>query len=578
MAGRPRGLIGAQPENLRGAQVPPRSNCLVTTKPDHPLLINRTTSFTKPQKLCVAYVLLHTLTHFSARWFEVQPGISTSIWYPPCGLALALLVLLGPRYVPVVFLANFATAWLGTAARELWSVIFFPTFLTANYAAAAWLVRRWLGPRLLPGGPRATAIFCATVVVPPLVATLVGTAVATVMSPHPDPFSLPRFLRSVVDWWIGDATGLLTVVPAAMVFVGPWLDGRAVASGPRVPRAHALGLAAVRGAALVGTLVLVLLVPALREHRAFYLCFLPLVWICVHHGLPGAALATLSVMIVGGIGLRLAGTTVAYSYVFLLFEVAVAGVGLGLGTVVTRRDEAEARLAASNAELTRVRQLEVDEKIAARLAEEKARLEVLRYQLNPHFLYNSLNSIYGLLFENARDAGEMVLRLSEFCRATLTGPKDELPTLGAEVEMLRAYLDVEKVRWGEKLQVEFAVAPEAAAVLLPPFLLLPLVENAIKHGGRTSSDVLRLSLRARRTGRALRIEIANTGEWLPPEAGRPDSTGIGLENLRQRLRRYYPDAHTFTTEAKDGWVTAQLIIADTVRAVPGAPAADGISA
>lgn len=526
------------------------------------------THLTKTHLLCAAYVLVHWLLHLSAGWFEVQPGISTSIWYPPSGLALALLVLLGPRYAPVVFLANFSAAWASASAGALWSVIFFPSLLTLNYTAAAWLVRRWLGPRLLPGGPRATAIFSATVVVPPLVATLIGTAVAMAMSPHLDSFSLSRYLRSVFAWWIGDATGLLTVVPVAMVFVGPWLDGRPPISGLGAPRARALGLAAVRGAALIGTLVLVLLVPALREERAFYLCFLPLVWICMRHGLPGATLATLTVMVVGGIGLRFAGTTVEYSYVFLLFEVAVAGVGLGLGTVVTRRDEAEARLAASNAELTRLRQHEFDEKVAARLSEEKARLEVLRYQLNPHFLYNSLNSIYGLLFENARDAGEMVLRLSEFCRATLTGSKDELPTLGAEVEMLRAYLDVEKVRWGEKLQIEFAVAPEASPVRLPPFLLLPLVENAIKHGGRTSSDVLRLSLRAQRTGRALRIEVANTGEWVPPEAARPDSTGIGLENLRQRLQRYYPDAHGFTTEAKDGWVIARLLITGTVRTAP----------
>lgn len=536
------------------------------------------THLTKPHLLCAAYVLLHTLAHFSARWFEVQPGISTSIWYPPSGLALALLVLLGPRYVPVVFLANFATAWLGTSSRELWSVLFFPSLLTLNYAAAAWLVRRWLGPRLLPGGPRATAIFSATIVVPPLVATLIGTAVATVMSPHPDPFSLPRFLRSVLDWWIGDATGLLTVVPVAMVFVGPWLEGRPTIPGLQASRAPALGLAVLRGVALVGTLMLVLLVPALREQRAFYLCFLPLVWICMRHGLPGATLATLAVMVIGVIGMRLAGTTVEYSYVFLLFEVAVAGVGLGLGTVVTRRDEAEARLAASNVELARLRQLEIDEKIAARLAEEMARLEVLRYQLNPHFLYNSLNSIYGLLFENASDAGEMVLRLSEFCRATLTGPKEGLPTLGGEIEVLRSYLDVEKVRWGEKLQVEFAVAPEAEPVQLPPFLLLPLVENAVKHGGRTSSGVLQLSIRAQRIGHELHIEIANTGEWLPRDAARPDSTGIGLENLRQRLRRYYPRAHKFTTVARDGWVTAQLVIADAVHAAPSETVGAGLPA
>ncbi len=240
--------------------------------------------------------------------------------------------------------------------------------------------------------------------------------------------------------------------------------------------------------------------------------------------------------------------------------------------------QSNARLAASNTELARLNRLELDEKIAAQLAEEKARLEVLRYQLNPHFLYNSLNSIYGLLFENARDAGEMVLRLSEFCRATLTGAKDELPTLGAEIGALRSYLDVEKVRWGEKLQLEFDVAAEVERVRLPPFLLLPLVENAIKYGSRTSPGVLQLKISARRVDGALLIEVANTGVWLPPDASRPDSTGIGLENLRQRLQRYYPDAHAFTTDAKAGWVIARLSLApDKLRTGSASPMPEIVS-
>ncbi len=531
-------------------------------------------NLTKPQKLCAGYVLAHTLTHFSARWFEVQPGISTSIWYPPCGLALALLVLLGPRYAPVVFLTNFATAWTSASSGALWTAIFFPGLLTVTYATAARLVRRHLGPRLLPGGARDTVVFCATIIGAPLVAAFIGTAVSSaIRSPHQPPI-LSEFLLSIRDWWIGDASGLLTVVPVAMVFLGPWLDESRPAAA-KLRGAAEIGLAFLRGAALLGTLLLVFLVPVLREHRAFYLCFLPLVWICVYHGLPGATLATLSTMMVGLLGMRLAGTTAAYSYVFLLFVVAAAGVGLGLGTLVTRRDEAEARLAASNAELAHLRQIEFDEKVAAQLSGEKARLEVLRYQLNPHFLHNSLNSIYGLLFENARDAGEMVLRLSEFCRATLTGAEDDLPTLGAEIETLRGYLDVEKVRWGEKLQVEFSVAPEVEPVQLPPFLLLPLVENAIKYGSRTSPDVLRLGIRAQNTERGLLIEIANTGSWVPPEVARPDSTGIGLENLRQRLRRYYPGAHAFTTEERGGWVTVRVIITAAARQLPGGSARAG---
>ncbi|MBA4138224.1 MAG: hypothetical protein C0518_12985 [Opitutus sp.] len=528
---------------------------------------------TKPQLLCVAYVVVHTLLHLTAGWFEVQPGIAVSIWYPPCGLALSLLVLAGPRYWWLVFLTNFATAWIANTSRPLWTGIFFPGLLTANYALAAWIVRRLVGTRLLPGNTRETLVFTGTIMGAPLFSAVLGTAVITFVGRGKVPTNFLEFLESVRDWWIGDASGLLTVVPAAIVFLAPWLEGTRALRTRADNGAFAYGWALLRGAVLIGTLVLILIVPVLREHRAFYLCFLPLIWICVAHGLRGATLASLSVMVIGLIGMHLAGTTAAYSYIFLLFVVAVAGVGLGLGTMVTRRDEAEARLAASNTELTRLRQLEFDEKVAAQLSEEKARLEVLRYQLNPHFLYNSLNSIYGLLFESAQAAGEMVLRLSDFCRATLTGPTDELPTLGAEIDALRSYLDVEKVRWGDKLQVEIAVAPEVGNVRLPPFLLLPLVENAIKYGSRTSPEVLGLRIDARLVADALVIEIANTGRWLIPDKTRPESTGIGLENLHQRLRRYYPDAHVFTMLERGGWVTARLELTREPRgsAAPMAP-------
>ena len=127
-------------------------------------------SLSRSQWLCAAYVLLHTLAHVLARWFEVRPGISVSIWYAPCGLALSLLVLLGPRYAPVVFLANFATAWITETPRVPWTGFFFPALITVIYTATAWLVRRYVGPRLLPGGRRGTPVFFLAIGGAPLVA------------------------------------------------------------------------------------------------------------------------------------------------------------------------------------------------------------------------------------------------------------------------------------------------------------------------------------------------------------------------------------------------------------------------
>jgi LytS/YehU family sensor histidine kinase len=166
----------------------------------------------------------------------------------------------------------------------------------------------------------------------------------------------------------------------------------------------------------------------------------------------------------------------------------------------------------------------------------------------------------------------MVLRLSDFCRATLTGPQDELPTLETETAALRSYLDVEQVRWGRKLQTEFEIAPDAMTARLPPFLLLPLVENAIKYGRRTTPDVLLIRISAHRADGALHITVTNSGSWVQPGAARSDSTGIGLENLRQRLRRYFPNAHEFTTEEKDGFVTARLRLVEAGLKVGAVPA------
>jgi hypothetical protein len=225
--------------------------------------------------------------------------------------------------------------------------------------------------------------------------------------------------------------------------------------------------------------------------------------------------------------------------------------------------ERTAELARQNTELIRLNQLELDEKISARLAEEKARLEVLRYQLNPHFLFNTLASISSALGLERSPARSMVERLAEFCRLTLHRSSDsDWTTLGLEMKLLRAYLEIEQSRWGELLDVEIDCGPEFDGEPLPHFLLLPLVENALKYGRATSPDRVGLRLAATRGGDgALVLEVANTGEWIEPAAEKTVSSfGIGLENLRERLARHYPRAHTLDIAHDGGWVTVTLRI------------------
>ncbi len=221
-------------------------------------------------------------------------------------------------------------------------------------------------------------------------------------------------------------------------------------------------------------------------------------------------------------------------------------------------------LAQKNIELTRLHQLELDEKIAARLAEEKARLEVLRYQLNPHFLFNTLASISSALPSAQSTARTMVERLASFCRLTLHRTDDrEWTTLGEEVQLLRTYLEIEQSRWGDLLDVAIDCDTSLEAERLPHFLLLPLIENALKYGRATSPDRVGLRLTARRdSDSTLVLEVANTGTWIEPtERKTVSSLGIGLDNLRERLGRYYPRTHELTLAHAAGWVTVTLRLA-----------------
>ena len=135
------------------------------------------------------------------------------------------------------------------------------------------------------------------------------------------------------------------------------------------------------------------------------------------------------------------------------------------------------------------------------------------------------------------------------------------------------------MRWGDSLHIEVRADEPARRAELPPFLLLPLVENAMKYGGQTSPDELRVRVRAAivadaRGAPVLVLEVANTGEWVEHPPGAPNrSSGIGLNNLRQRLQRQHPNRHEVAIDARDGWVTVTLRIADPAlgAAVPVAP-------
>lgn len=164
-------------------------------------------------------------------------------------------------------------------------------------------------------------------------------------------------------------------------------------------------------------------------------------------------------------------------------------------------------------------------------------LQVLRMQIDPHFLFNSLNSISALTSFDAKAAREMTLHLAQFFRQTLAlGERDRIQ-LDDELELVEHFLAVERQRLGDKLRTSFEIEPECRAALLPPLLLQPLVENALKHGLRHRDEGGLLRLRALRREGRLHLAVDNpVGE----DRGAPASgLGLGLRNLQQRLLRLY---------------------------------------
>lgn len=187
-----------------------------------------------------------------------------------------------------------------------------------------------------------------------------------------------------------------------------------------------------------------------------------------------------------------------------------------------------------------------------------AQLAMLRYQLNPHFLFNTLNSISTLvLLKQTEPANAMLTRLSAFLRHTLVSQPGTKVTVAQEVETLKLYLGIERMRFEERLRTEFNVEPEAAKACLPSMLLQPLVENAIKYAVSPQEEGAQISLTAQLVGQRLRIAVSDTGPGLRDQkeranlplalagAGRTVSTGVGLANIRDRLAQAYGDDHRF---------------------------------
>jgi sensor histidine kinase YesM len=181
-----------------------------------------------------------------------------------------------------------------------------------------------------------------------------------------------------------------------------------------------------------------------------------------------------------------------------------------------------------------------------------AQLAMLRYQLNPHFLFNTLNSISTLvLLKQTERANAMLARLSSFLRYTLANEPTAKVTLAQEVETLKLYLEIEKMRFEDRLRPHFRIESETIGARLPSLLLQPLIENAIKYAVTPAENGADIWISAQREGQAVRIEVADNGDGEGAALAASPSTGVGLANIRDRLTQAYSASHRFETRKNE---------------------------
>jgi two-component system LytT family sensor kinase len=190
--------------------------------------------------------------------------------------------------------------------------------------------------------------------------------------------------------------------------------------------------------------------------------------------------------------------------------------------------------------------------LAATAMAHQAQLKMLRYQLNPHFLFNTLNAISTLILDHSNDtANRMVQGLSSFLRHSLDSDPMQRVTFKQELDALRLYLDIEKIRFADRLQIEYRVEPECYSALLPSLLLQPLIENAIKFAVAKRVEGGRIEISARREADMLVLAVADDGPGCPQfDRGEPlpapaNGHGVGLFNTRERLKVLYGERQNF---------------------------------
>ena len=187
-----------------------------------------------------------------------------------------------------------------------------------------------------------------------------------------------------------------------------------------------------------------------------------------------------------------------------------------------------------------------------------AQLQALKMQLHPHFLFNTLNSVSALMYKDVEAAEEMVRKLTRFLHMTLENSGSQEVTLQKELDFLNYYLQIEQIRFQDRLEVEMKIDPSALDARVPNLIMQPIVENAIRHGIATRAGHGQIEIRATRENGSIQLQVQDNGPGLDPNHGEIRE-GVGLSNTRLRLQQIYGDTYRFDlVNAPEGGVVATV--------------------
>lgn len=451
----------------------------------------------------------------SRLWPEGVGNEAEIIFWPATGIALFFVLKFGPGYAPVILLSVLPAVIFASDPRV-------QAILGATGNLLEVLVGWWLLTRL----GRFTGNFENVRVIVALSLTSVVGGVSSALYPI---YQLATG-EATGELWHGTvlrfafANGCGTMIVCVFLF--------SLTSGQWRFRAH-------RREFLVW-LVLSLLVISFAFNAVFrneinyaFIVYPFVIFAAIRYGLAECSLAM--VLVVGGIYASLIrfgsampeGEVLPIIQFIQAFTWVLALTGFFVAALVAERRNAQREIVEKQHRL-----------LETELERERARLAALRYQINPHFLFNSINSVCAALPPRPSEARSMLAELSDFLRSILDHPAADFAPIEHEFDSIRRYIAIEERRYGKNLHCELHLAPELRQKEIPIFILQPLVENAIRHGFTSSKQVLKIRVNAsERSDRKIILEVANNGRWREET----DREGIGLANIEKRLEIFFGD-------------------------------------